>query len=83
MTAEEIAALIAGVDSFVTPIVKDADPAVGAGVALAFKLLAAAEPSAYKAIQALVSGQPLTADQQEELNAIKARLADPGQYFAD
>ena len=82
-TGQNIAADIAIVDQFLSPLISGFDPAIGAGLHLGLQLLSKAEPAVYNAVVAAIQGTDLTPDQVTARDEALVRLQNPGQYFAD
>lgn len=81
-TGDTIGADILAVEEFLEPILSQVPSPVTAGILTGLKLLAAAEPAAYKAIVAVVQGTPLTPEQEQERDAADQRLINPEAYFS-
>lgn len=82
-TGDIIGQDITAAEPIIAGFVSTFNPAIGGGVALALKLLAAAEPAVYNAIAAAIQRTELTPDQISARDAAIVRLQNPGSYFAD
>lgn len=81
-TGDVIGQDIAAAGDVITPFISSMNPAIGAGVGLALKLLSVAEPAVYNAIVVVLGGGQLTAEQVAARDAAIGRLQNPAQYFA-
>lgn len=81
-TGDTIAADISAAEPIITSFIGTLNPAIGEGLHLGLKLLAAAEPAVYNAVAAALQGTPLTDQQQTDKAAAIQRLQNPASYFA-
>lgn len=80
-TGDTIGADIKLAEPIIAGFISTLNPAIGAGVSLAMKLLAVAEPAVYNAVAAAIQGTPLSDTQTAERDAAIVRLQEPWTYF--
>lgn len=82
MDPDTIANDITAAEPIVTSFIGTFNPALGEGLHLGLKLLAAAEPAVYRSVTAFLSGAELTDQQKAEKAEALVRLQNPASYFA-